>query len=169
MQPRVLIILVYQNLGGYNIMNLSEKILILRKSKDLTQEQLAERMNVSRQSISKWESGQAIPELEKILALSGIFDVTTDYLLKPSEIDELSVKTGLLEKQQQQMLIREEKRNQSIQCIMYSIGIYLLFFAIYFIGHFYFEIWNPSVIFAEFLIATAIVIFVWMKCIRKRE
>lgn len=149
-------------------MNLSEKILTLRKSRDLTQEQLAEKLNVSRQSISKWESGQSVPELEKILALSGIFDVTTDYLLKPSEIDELSVKTELLEKQQQQMLIREERRNQSIRCIMYSIGVYLLFFATYIIGHFYFEVWNPSVIFAEFLIATAIVIFVWMKCMGKR-
>ena len=53
---------------------------------DLTQEQLAEKMNVSRQSISKWESGQAVPELEKIIALSHDFDVTTDYLLKPSEV-----------------------------------------------------------------------------------
>lgn len=73
-------------------MDFSEKLLTLRKGKDLTQEQLAEKMDVSRQSISKWEGGQAVPELEKIVALSEIFDVTTDYLLKPSEIDILSVK-----------------------------------------------------------------------------
>ena len=88
-------------------MNFSEKLLALRKSRDLTQEQLAEKLDVSRQSISKWESGQAVPELEKIVALSGLFDVTIDYLLKPSEIDELSVKTEMLEKQQEQMLVRE--------------------------------------------------------------
>ena len=88
-------------------MDFSERLLTLRKGMDLTQEQLAEKMNVSRQSISKWESGQAVPELEKIIALSTIFDVTTDYLLKPSEVDELSVKTEILEKQQQQILIRE--------------------------------------------------------------
>ena len=70
-------------------MDFSERLLTLRKEMDLTQEQLAEKMNVSRQSISKWESGQAVPELEKIIALSTIFDVTTDYLLKPSEVDEL--------------------------------------------------------------------------------
>lgn len=49
-------------------MNFSEKLLTLRKAKNLTQEQLAEKLDVSRQSISKWESGQAVPEMEKIVA-----------------------------------------------------------------------------------------------------
>lgn len=144
-------------------MDFSDKILSLRKNRGLTQEQLAEKLNVSRQSVSKWESGQAIPELETIVALCRVFDITTDYLLKPSEMDELSIKTEMLEKQQQQLLIREQRYKRIFTCIMYSLGIYLFFFAVYFIGHFYFEIWNPSVIFAEFLIATAIVIFVWIK------
>ena len=56
-------------------MNFSEKLLTLRKANNLTQEQLAEKLDVSRQSISKWESEQATPELEKIVALSSIFDV----------------------------------------------------------------------------------------------
>lgn len=149
-------------------MDFSEKLLILRKAKDLTQEQLAEKLDVSRQSVSKWESGQAIPELDKIIALSVIFDVTTDYLLKSSEIDDLSVKTEILEKQQQLMLIREQKKQQILGCIMYLIAIYLIFFAVYAIGHFYFELWNPSVIFSEFLIATAIAIFICMKKIHKK-
>ena len=148
-------------------MDFSEKLLMLRKSKDLTQEQLAEQLNISRQSVSKWESAQAIPELNKIVELSHIFDVTTDYLLKPSEIDELSVKTEILGKQQQQMLLREKKRGVIQHCIIYCVGIYLIFFAVYFIGHFYLEIWNPSIIFAEFLIATAIAIFSCMKLIKK--
>ena len=46
-------------------MDFSEKLLTLRKVNDMTQEQLAEKLDVSRQSISKWESGQATPELEK--------------------------------------------------------------------------------------------------------
>ena len=46
-------------------MDFPEKLLTLRKAKDLTQEQLAEKLGVSRQSVSKWESGQATPELEK--------------------------------------------------------------------------------------------------------
>ena len=65
-------------------MDFSEKLLTLRKANDLTQEQLAEKLDVSRQSISKWESGQATPELEKIVAMSTVFNDTTYYLLKSS-------------------------------------------------------------------------------------
>lgn len=149
-------------------MNFSEKLLTLRKASDLTQEQLAEKLDVSRQSISKWESGQATPELEKIVALSAIFDVTTDYLLKSSEIDDLSVKTEMLEKQQQMMLVREQKQHQIFECVMYALAVYMIFFAVYFIGHFHFWEWvaNPSVFFAGFLIATAIVIFMCVKKLR---
>ena len=146
----------------------SEKLLALRKANDLTQEQLAEKLDVSRQSISKWESGQAVPELEKIVALSAVFDVTTDYLLKSSEMDDLSLKTEMLEKQQKMMLIQEQKRQQILWCVMHSLAVYLIFLALYIIGHFYFEIWNPSVIFAEFLIATAVVIFICSKKLSKR-
>ena len=150
-------------------MNFSEKIFTLRKSNDLTQEQLAEELNVSRQSISKWESGQAIPELEKIVSMSQIFGVTTDYLLKPSEIDALSVKTEILEKQQQQLLDREKKQNRTIRCLMHSVGIYLIFLAVYFIGHFYFEIWNASIVLAEFFTATVIVVFIWANVWMKKK
>ena len=150
-------------------MNFSEKLLTLRKANDLTQEQLAEKLDVSRQSVSKWESGQAIPELDKIVAISAIFDVTTDYLLKSSEIDDLSVKTDMLEKQQQIILAREQKWHQMLVGIMYTIAVYLVFLAVYFIGHFYFEIWNPSVIFSEFLIATAIVVCIWAKKFMKKN
>lgn len=148
-------------------MNFSEKLLTLRKANNLTQEQLAEKLDVSRQSISKWESGQATPELEKIVVMSALFDVTTDYLLKSSEIDDLSVKTEMLEKQQQMMLVREQNHRQILGCVMYALAVYMIFFAVYFIGHFYFEIWNASVIFAEFLIATAIVIFICVKKLSK--
>lgn len=60
----------------------SDKIIRLRKKYGWSQEELAERMNVSRQSISKWEGAQSTPDLEKILQLSNLFGVTTDYLLK---------------------------------------------------------------------------------------
>ena len=144
-------------------MKFNEKLIEIRKKQGLSQEELGMELQVSRQIISKWETGQVIPEVEKIVELSKAFDVTVDYLLKPSEIDELSVKTEILEQQQKQMLVREQKRTQISKNIMYSIGIYLIFFAVYFIGHFYFEIWNASVILAELLIATTIVVFVWVK------
>jgi transcriptional regulator with XRE-family HTH domain len=63
-------------------MKLSEKIQQLRKQNNLSQEQLAGKLKISRQSISKWESEQSVPEIDKIVYLSEIFGVTTDYLLK---------------------------------------------------------------------------------------
>lgn len=151
-------------------MDFSEKLLALRKANDMTQEQLAEKLDVSRQSVSKWESGQAIPELEKIVAMSAVFNVTTDYLLKSSEINDLSVKTEMLEKQQRMILDREQKQQQVFKCIMYSVAVYLVFFAMYFIGHFHFweQVANPSVFFAGFLIATAIVIVICVKNLGKK-
>lgn len=144
-------------------MEFAEKLIALRRSRELTQEQLAEQLNVSRQSVSKWETGQVIPEAGKLIELSRVFDVTVDYLLKPSEFDELSVKTEILAKQQKQLMAREQKRTRISKNIMYTAGILLIYFAVYFIGHYYFEIWNPSVIFAELLIAAAIIIFIWAR------
>ena len=63
-------------------MILADKIIRLRKKNGWSQEELAEKMNVSRQAVSKWEGAQTIPELEKILQLGELFGVTTDYLLK---------------------------------------------------------------------------------------
>lgn len=63
-------------------MILADKIIRLRKKNGWSQEELAEKMNVSRQSVSKWEAAQTTPDLEKILQLSNLFGVTTDYLLK---------------------------------------------------------------------------------------
>jgi len=68
--------------GGIKIMDLKEKISALRKQHGMSQEQLAEQMYVSRQSISKWELGESLPDLANITRLSEIFGVTTDYLLK---------------------------------------------------------------------------------------
>ena len=152
----------------------SEKLLTLRKAKGMTQEELAEKLEVSRQSISKWESGQSVPELEKIVALSTIFGVTTDSLLKSSEIDDLSVKTEMLEKQQQQMLLREQRQHRIWACSLYSIAVYLVFFAICFVEHdlrFSLEadVFGKPVILAEFFIAAAVVIVIWVRKLGKRQ
>ncbi len=63
-------------------MKLSEKIVRLRKSRSMTQEEMAERCAVIRQSISKWEADIALPETEKLLMLSEIFGVPLDTLLR---------------------------------------------------------------------------------------
>lgn len=69
-------------------MILADKIIRLRKKNGWSQEELADKMNVSRQAVSKWEGAQTIPDLEKILKLSVLFGVTTDYLLKDEIEDE---------------------------------------------------------------------------------
>lgn len=76
---------------------LSEKLYQLRKKSGLSQEQLAEQLNVSRQAISKWESGSAFPESEKLIIISNYFGVSVDYLLKDDAKDEvktLNAETG---------------------------------------------------------------------------
>ena len=69
-------------------MILADKIVENRKKNGWSQEELAEKLGVSRQSVSKWESAQAVPDLKKILQLSEIFGVSTDYLIK-DEFEEL--------------------------------------------------------------------------------
>ncbi|MBQ1173357.1 MAG: helix-turn-helix transcriptional regulator [Lachnospiraceae bacterium] len=71
-------------------MTLGEKLSKLRKEYNYTQEQLADILGVSRQSISKWESDIAYPETEKLIELGKIFECSMDYLLK----DEVAEKTG---------------------------------------------------------------------------
>lgn len=68
--------------GMVIIMNFAEKILNLRTEYGYSQETLAEKLNVSRQAVSKWESGTTLPETDKVIALSNFFGVSTDYLLK---------------------------------------------------------------------------------------
>lgn len=68
-------------------MKLDEKILMHRKRLGLSQEELAERLNISRQAVSKWEVGISIPEPENIVALAKIFGVTTDALLTDAADD----------------------------------------------------------------------------------
>ena len=63
-------------------MILADKIIDLRKKAGWSQEELAQQLGVSRQSVSKWEGAQSIPDIDKILQLSRIFGVSTDYLLK---------------------------------------------------------------------------------------
>lgn len=66
-------------------MNINEKIMLLRKQHGWSQEELAYRLDVSRQAVSKWESGASVPEVDKIVLLSKIFSISTDELLAVSK------------------------------------------------------------------------------------
>ncbi len=66
-------------------MNIADRIQYLRKQNGYSQEELADKVGVSRQAVSKWESEQSTPDLEKIIMMSELFEVTTDYILKGVE------------------------------------------------------------------------------------
>jgi len=74
-------------------MILADKIITLRKKNGWSQEELAEKLKVSRQAVSKWEGAQTVPDLERILQMSQLFGVTTDYLLK-DELEQEEFSTG---------------------------------------------------------------------------
>ena len=96
-------------------MDLAEKIQKLRKQKGLSQEQLADKLGISRQSISKWEADQASPEIDKIVKLSEIFEVSTDYLLKDKS------------EQKSELIVESYQRKQDIKM---KVGITLFLISI---------------------------------------
>lgn len=92
-------------------MILGDKIMNLRKKNSWSQEELAEKLGVSRQSISKYESAQAVPDMEKILKLSRIFGVTTDYLIK-DEIEDLEFSEEDFEEDKKLIKLSMEEANE---------------------------------------------------------
>ena len=77
------------------IMTLANRIQALRKQNGLSQEALAEKLGVTRQAVSKWESEQSAPDMENIIAISDLFEVSTDYLLKGEDFKLPEQKAGL--------------------------------------------------------------------------
>ena len=69
-------------------MTFGERLYELRKNKNISQEELAELLDVSRQSISKWENDKAYPEMTRLLFMSEYFDVSLDYLMRGTDSDE---------------------------------------------------------------------------------
>ena len=72
-------------------MRLSDKIMELRKKNGWSQEELAEKLGVSRQAVSKWESAGSVPDLQRVIQLAELFEVSTDYLLKDEMVTEAAV------------------------------------------------------------------------------
>lgn len=93
-------------------MNLSDRIQYLRKARGISQEGLADQIGVSRQAVSKWESEQSMPDLDKIISMSDYFEVTTDYLLKGIE--------PVVQKEEEQSI--KHRRIASNICYQLSLG-----------------------------------------------
>lgn len=104
-------------------MILSEKIIMLRKKYGWSQEELAERLDISRQSVSKWESGASIPDLERIVSMSQLFGVTTDYLLK-DEMEETEFTDGMTPEITEGKVITVEEANTFLEATKkYAAGL----------------------------------------------
>lgn len=119
----------------------ADKLIMLRKKSGWSQEELAEQMGVSRQAVSKWEGAQSVPDLEKILRMSKLFGVSTDYLLKdelelpenevPSVSEELPDRRRVsMEEASEFLRIREEDSGRIalgvFGCILSPICLLLL-------------------------------------------
>ena len=75
-------------------MNFNEKLIDLRKSKGLSQDELGEKLQVSRQTISKWETGQSYPDFQRLVLLSDYFGMTLDSLVKDIEVQDVRNKNS---------------------------------------------------------------------------
>lgn len=93
-----------------------DKIAMLRKERGLSQEELADMLDVTRQSVSKWESGQSLPDIQKIVQIADIFGVTTDYLMKDEQervakADSIRSEQKLLSRSQAEANILQSKKD----------------------------------------------------------
>ena len=108
------------------VMILADKIINLRKKNGWSQEELAEKLGVTRQSISKYEGAQSIPDLDKILKLSEIFGVTTDYLIKDELEEEEYVPSQMQENESESdrsvHKVTMEMANEYLQIIDWTAG-----------------------------------------------
>ncbi|MEG0295909.1 MAG: helix-turn-helix transcriptional regulator [Clostridium sp.] len=114
-------------------MTFGEKLFNLRKSKGMSQEVLAEKLNTSRQAISKWENGQGYPETEKLLLIGNTFNVSIDYLLKDTSDTNVDNEQGFYVSKEmaEGFLINEKKKSRygalGISTILSSFIPYLIF------------------------------------------
>ena len=106
------------------IVNLPDKIIKHRKANGWSQEDFAEKLNVSRQAVSRWENGTALPDAQNILQISKLFRVTTDYLLNDdykSDTDIPAVQTATKETED---LFSKKKRLHLIAAICFTISVF---------------------------------------------
>lgn len=95
-------------------MTLGKKLTLLRKQNGLSQEQLAEKLGIARQTVSKWETGQAIPELDGLISLSNLYGTSIDRIVKNEKCNlNLSNKNSLLENERNKLIsfLIKAKRN----------------------------------------------------------
>lgn len=121
-------------------MEFNNKLYELRKQKGFSQEELANRLNVSRQTISKWEVGESTPDMEKLVAISDLFELSLDELVKGeepklAEPSEQIVKSELYSDIKEQVLTVDNKKKakKGIKIAGIILGIFVLIDVISFV------------------------------------
>ncbi len=131
-------------------MNIGEKLFELRKEKNLSQEEVAEKLNVTRQTVSKWETNQSTPDFDKIIPLCELFGIGAEELLtgkKPQEKQE-----NILEEPQiERGMTKEEARRKSAEVVSTSVFICVIAVALFTVAVAAFQV-DPVIATAIFLI-----------------
>lgn len=104
-------------------MKLPDKIIKLRKEHGWSQEDFAEKLNVSRQSISRWENGTALPDAQNVLQISKLFNVTTDYLLNDDYESDCDIPAVQNAAKETEDLFSKKKRLHLIAAIGFTISV----------------------------------------------
>ena len=105
-------------------MKLPDKIIKLRKAHGWSQENLAEKLNVSRQAISRWENGTALPDAQNVLQISKLFDVTTDYLLNDDYESDSDIPVVQSATKETEDLLSKKKRLHLIAAICFTVSVF---------------------------------------------
>ena len=100
-------------------MNLGERLFELRKAKNLTQDDMAEKLNVTRQTVSKWETNQTTPDFDKIMPLCELFEIGVEELLTGKKEEQRE------EKKEEKVLTRQEVKERSAKIVSGSVFIYI--------------------------------------------
>ena len=110
-------------------MKFNEKLIKLRKASGLSQEELGDKLNVSRQTISKWELGETTPEMDKLEELSNLFEISIDELVKDNAIPNTIIKE--IDQRKVESLYKDSQNVKSVIRIYLVIGTgILIFFAL---------------------------------------
>lgn len=107
-------------------MDIGEKLFELRKAKNLSQEEVAEKLNVTRQTVSKWETNQSTPDFDKIIPICELFEISTEELLTGKKAEETEV-VEKVEKEEvkDKPLTKEEARRKSAEVVSTSVFLYI--------------------------------------------
>ena len=128
-------------------MNIGEKLFELRREKNLSQEEVADKLNVSRQTVSKWETNQSVPDFDKIMPLCELYGVGVEELLtgkKPEEKTEMT-------QEEEDVPTRNEVRKKSAEVVSTSVFLYIFSIVIVIIGIPVLN-WDPILVSSVFLL-----------------